>query len=257
VWGFQSWRRRRVLRRVRLPADLWQAVLADLPVLAGLSADERTRLQELVILFLHEKSLDAAGGLELTQIMRLHIATRACLPILNLGLDYYRGWVSVIVYPDSFLVQHQYIDAAGVVHNERRLRAGEAWERGPLILSWADVAQTFPGEGVNVVIHECAHKLDMLTGTVNGLPPLHPGMPVTAWAQAFTAAYADLCGRVDENLDTAINPYASDSPAEFFAVASEAFFEIPRLLQAAYPAVYEQLRAFYRQDPGARMARPC
>ena len=110
------------------------------------------------------------------------------------------------------------------------------------------------GDGVNVVIHEFAHKLDMLNGDANGYPPLHAGMSRQAWAGAFETAYADFCSRVDAGEETAFDPYASESPAEFFAVMSEAFFEIPHAVKRDYAAIYDQLKLFYKQDPATRMA---
>jgi hypothetical protein len=249
----QTWHRRRVLKRSRLPEDRWQAVLADLPLLRGLNAGELQQLQALSTLFLHEKTLTAAGGLELDETMSLSIAVQACLPILKLGLDYYDGWTSVILYPEGFWSPHRSFDAAGVLHTGYQARVGEAWDRGPIVLSWADVRQAFSGQGFNVVIHECAHKLDLLNGVANGMPPLHPGMAVAAWTQAFSAAYENLRQCLELGWETAIHPYAEESPAEFFAVVSEAFFEIPTVLQATYPAVYEQLCAFYRQNPALRL----
>lgn len=250
----RRWRRRRLLRRERLPEAEWRAA-AELPALAGLSAAELDRLRDLSLLFLHEKSLTPAGGLELDGEMRIVIAAQACLPILALGLDYYRDWSAMIIYPTGFWSPQRSQDAAGVVHSGYEARVGEAWDRGPVILSWEDVQAAAWGEGFNVVIHECAHKLDLLDGAVNGMPPLHRDMAPAAWTAAFAAAYDDLCRRVDEDADTALHPYAADSPGEFFAVASEAFFEIPAELQDAYPTVYQQLRAFYRQDPARRQAQ--
>ena len=252
--GFlKNWRRRQILRRFRLPGVAWRRFVESQSLLHRLNEDELARLQELVILFLHEKSLEPIGNLELDDVMRLSIAAPACLPILNLGLDYYTGWVSLIIYPESFRVQHRYIDAAGVVHYEHCARAGEAWARGPLVLSWADVVQVPTGAGYNVVIHECAHKLDMLNGVANGMPPLHGGMAIPQWTQAFTSAYEQLCQQLMEGKETVINSYAAQSPGEFFAVVSEAFFTIPGVLHDVYPAVYQQLCAFYRQDPAVRL----
>ena len=249
--AFKRWRRRRIVARAPLDAVLWDATLESLPFLRGLTADERTRLRETVILFLHQKSIHGAAGLQLDAGMQLMIAAQACILILNLDIDYYAGWVEVIVYPDEFVPAFEYTDEAGVVHTDRAPRAGEAWLRGPLILSWADVA---PGaDGVNVVIHEFAHKLDMLNGDANGYPPLHKGMSREAWTRAFSAAYADFCRRADAGEDMPIDSYAAESPAEFFAVMSETFFEIPRAVMARYSEVYAQLAAFYRQDPAARM----
>ncbi|KAB2936554.1 MAG: zinc-dependent peptidase [Candidatus Contendobacter sp.] len=251
---FQNWRRRRQLESARLPEAEWRATVANLPILEGLSPADLERLRDLATLFLAEKTLDLAGGLELTPAMGPLIAAQACLPILDLGLDYYRDWSAVILYPEGFLAHHEYTDPNGLVHNVHRPLIGEAWERGPVILSWADIVETLDQPGLNVVIHEMAHKLDMLTGAVNGLPPLHRGMAVRNWSRAFTAAYDHLRRNVDRGRPTALDPYAADSPAEFFAVASEAFFETPAVIADAYPAVYLQLRAFYRQDPLARRA---
>ena len=237
-----------------LPESAWRAALARLPLLQGLSADELARLRQLALCFLRDKQLTPAGGLELTDRMRLVIALQACLPILNLDPDHYAGWVEVIVYPGQFVPEHEYTDEAGVVHVTRHAMAGEAWLQGPVVLSWADVAEAGGADGFNVVIHELTHKLDMLNGGADGFPPLHPDMSKQAWTRIFSAAYADFCARVDRGEDTPLDPYASETPGEFFAVMSEAFFEIPHVLKDSYPDVYGQLAAFYRQDPAARQA---
>ena len=252
--ALRRWRRSRIIAHVALDPALWRQTLDRLPFLGGLSQAERERLRETVILFLHDKSIHGAAGLTLDTAMQLMIAAQACILILNLDIDYYRGWVEVIVYPDEFVPVVQHTDEAGVVHTEREPHAGEAWLQGPVILSWADVAPLADGSGVNVVIHEFAHKLDMLNGDANGFPPLHAGMSRAAWSAAFSAAYADFCRRADCDEELAIDPYAAESPGEFFAVMSEAFFEIPRAVFTLYPRVYAQLREFYRQDPAARAA---
>ena len=249
------WRRSRVLARARLDEHTWAGTLRRFEFTRVLVADERARLRELAILFLHEKQFSTAHGLVLSEPMRVHVAAQACMLILNLGLDYYRGWSEVLLYPAQFVPRHQYTDELGVVHQGDQPYSGEAWLRGPVILSWEDVAKTEYPDGVNVVIHEFAHKLDMLSGAANGYPPLHRDMSRQVWVNAFTAAYQDFCARVDAGEDTIIDPYASDSPGEFFAVFSEAFFELPDVVRAEYPAAYEQLSQFYRQDPLARLER--
>lgn len=250
--SFKAWRRRRILRRYALPDALWQAA-AGLPFLHGLAPDELHRLRDLTTLFLHAKQMSGAGGLVLTDAMRVTIAVQACLPILNLDLDYYDGWVEIIVYPDEFVPEYEYTDEDGLVHHMRAPMSGEAWLGGPVILSWHDAGRGYEVDGYNVVIHEFAHKLDMLNGDANGFPPLHAGMSRQAWSSAFGAAYENFCARVDAGEDTAIDPYAAETPGEFFAVLSEAFFEMPRLVQREYPEVYVQLSQFYRQDPAARI----
>jgi len=220
-------------------------------VLSRVSGSEALRLRELAALFIHEKSMEPVAGLVLTSSMRQTMALQACLPVLNLGLGWLDQLASVVVYPDTFLSEIVEHDEYGVVHNYREARAGESWQQGPLILSWTDVEAGTRIDGYNVVIHEIAHRLDALNGAANGRPPLHRGMAGGVWAEVFTDAFADFVDRVDAGEDTAIDPYASDSPAEFFAVLSESFFEIPCAVASEYPAAYDQLAAFYRQDPAS------
>lgn len=245
-------RRRAILRDTRLDQSAWQATLA-LPVFTGLDVDERARLASWTALFLHDKAINGAAGLAIDERVRLTIAAQACLLVLNLDPDYYRGWSEIIVYPDEFVPHRAYTDEHGIVHESRYPMAGEAWPDGPVILSWADVVSAGWLDGINVVLHEFAHKLDMRNGDANGLPPLHGDMRVRDWAAAFEPAYTDFCRRVDADEATEIDPYAAESPAEFFAVLTELFFEAPALLSREYPAVYGQMRAFYRQDPRRRL----
>jgi Mlc titration factor MtfA (ptsG expression regulator) len=251
--ALRRWRRGRLLRRLHLDEALWLRVLERYPPIAALDAARRAALRDLVLLFLHDKAIPGAGGLEVTEAMRLSIAAQACLLVLGLDLDYYRGWVEVIVYPDEFVARYEYVDEYGVAHDVAKPMTGESWERGPVILSWADAAESGSEQAYNVVIHEFAHKLDMLNGDANGFPPLHADMSRQEWARVFTAAYEDLQARIDAREELAIDDYAAESPAEFFAVVSEVFFVDPHALLALYPAVYGELRDFYRQDPAARM----
>lgn len=231
----------------------WRAVL-ELPLFDGLDAAERQRLRNRVIGLLADKAFSGAGGLEMTGAMATTIAAFAALQVLNLGEDWYAGWTEIVVYPGEFVYEGEQMDETGVVHHVRHARSGEAMERGPLVLSWQDVAWSGRGGGFNVVIHEFAHKLDMRNGSANGRPPLHAGMDSDDWARILQAAYDDLCRRVDRNEETLIDPYASENPAEFFAVLSEYFFEAPDVLHKACPAVYAQLAQFYRQDTLARLS---
>ena len=250
---FGRWRRARILERHAIPVEAFEAALANLPILHRLDASERTRLREAASLFIHDKTFSAAGDSEIDDSIRLAIALQACLLTLNLDEDSYRSWSEIILYPDAFLRPREEMDEAGVVHHSRDILAGESWLGGPLVLSLADVEASGQADGFNVVLHEFAHKLDMLNGDANGFPPLHRGMDAAAWARDFSSAYEDLCRRVDAGEDTAIDPYATADPAEFFAVLTEVFFETPHLLDAEYPAVYRQLQQFYRQHPLAAM----
>lgn len=249
---FERWRQRRILRGQPLDSVLWQQTLSVLPIMQGLHDAELRALRRLSTLFLHDKAFDPVQGLTLTDKDTLLIAAQACLPILQLGLDWYRGWSGIIVYPYNFVGGHADIDAAGVVHEHDTLQSGESWQRGPVILSLPEVHNAGHLDGNNVIIHEMAHKLDMLNGDANGYPPLHKDMHTEEWSQTFLAAYDDLSQRVDSRIRVSIDAYAAESPAECFAVFSEYFFSRPDLLYGEYPRVYEQLRRFYRQDTRAR-----
>lgn len=252
----RAWRRARVLIRHPLDDALWRATVAALPLLDGLTVAELVRLRELATLFIHAKRFSGAHQFVVDDGVRVAIAAQACLPVLALGDSWLRGWTSVVVYPDTFVVALEEADEDGVVHALRDERIGEAWERGPLILSWRDAAPGVEpfGEGSNVVVHEIAHKLDQLDGVSNGCPPLHRGMDRGAWRRDFQAAYDVLQEAVDHGQATWIDPYAAEAPEEFFAVLSEHFFTAPDAVAELVPAVYAQLRAFYRQDPLARLS---
>lgn len=255
----RNWRRGRDLQRARARERIedadWHATLARYPFLGDLDGIERQRLRDLVHLFLERKQFATAHDLPLTQAMRLGVAAQACILILNLGIEYFDGWRGIILYPTQFLPRHQFVDPAGVMHEVAEAHAGEAWLGGPVILSWDDVEQSGAGDGVNVVIHEFAHKLDMLNGEANGYPPLHRDMQREEWAAVFGGAYERFCRSVDAGQYTVIDPYAAEAPGEFFAVMSEAFFERPDLVKGHHPEVYAQLARFYRQDPLARLQR--
>lgn len=231
----------------------WHAAM-QLPLFDGLSTEETTRLRKLAIRLLEDKAINGAGETEVDTAMATVIAAFAVLPVLNLGYDWYEGWKEIVIYPEEFIHDSEQMDEIGIVHRVRSTRSGESWEAGPMVLSWQDVAVSGQRDGYNVVIHEFAHKLDMKNGSANGRPPLHPGMSPDGWAHDFQSAYDDLCRHVDRGEETLIDSYAAESPAEFFAVLSEYFFEVPDVLQKIYPAVYRQMQRFYRQDPLARLA---
>jgi Mlc titration factor MtfA (ptsG expression regulator) len=250
---FDWWRRRRG-DRLRIPEPLWDQVEAGLPFLGHLTPDEHARLRLLARQFIAEKQWSGAQGLRLTPRIQLTIALQACLPILHLGLDWYAGWVGIVVYPGDFVIPRRMIDEDGVVHEYDDEVMGEAWYGGPVLVSWFDRAED--ADGINVVIHEFAHKLDMKSGDADGLPPLHAGMSRRRWIDVMGAAFSDFQRRIDAGEDTPLDPYGAEMPNEFFAVTSEAFFETPELLRSEYPEVYAQLRDFYRQDPLGKSAGP-
>jgi len=237
---------------VAIPDDLWRAAMAALPCAADLTTGEAARLRDLAGQLLAEKEMSTAGDLELTADMQVNIAVQACLPILNLGLEWYRGWSSIVVYPGEFLVRgREHEDEFGIVHQGDDVLSGESWENGPVILAWQDVLASGQGQAFDVVAHEFAHKLDFTDGAMNGLPALHRGMPVEAWIAAFQTAFDHLIECLDRGEETWLDPYAAEDPSEFFAVCTEMFFDVPEELDAEYPAVFAQLAAFFRQDPRA------
>lgn len=261
-------------RAVEIPDPLWEGTLAMLPFLARLSAAERTTLRALSASLLTTKQMAGAGGLELTAEIQVNIAMQACLPVLNLGLDWYRGWTSIVVYPDEFLVPRAITDESGVMHEYSEPLSGEAWHGGPLLLSWADAQRATTDDGLpySVVIHEFAHKIDLLDGDADGIPPLmadlHAGLRSDRWASILAEAHHRFIAElelIESELPSGIDPdspeadsyyarlpldaYAGDDVAEFFAVSSETFFVDPARLQMAFPDWYQQLAEFYRQDP--------
>lgn len=265
----RSWRRRRLLRRTRLDEALWRSVIAGLPFLDNLDQAELARLRDMALILLDEKELHGAHGLILADDVRLSIALQACLPALNLGLDIYEGWVGIVVHPGEFKVHREEVDDAGVVHEWEDELAGESWPGGPVVLSWADVRY---GEvGYNVVIHEFAHKIDMLNGDADGYPFAHASMDAKTWHSALEKSYALFCAAVERGSrknrgreigqvpidergrELPFDPYAAEHPAEFFAVMSEEFFTDPLTLRDEFPELYCQLALFYRQDPAFRI----
>jgi Mlc titration factor MtfA (ptsG expression regulator) len=245
----RAWRRQRAARALRVAPAQWQAVERRLPFLDFLPAADRPPLRQMALEFLAEKEMSGAGGFRLSDEVQLSVALQACLPVLKLGLDRYRGWVGVLVYPGDFVIPRQVVDEAGVVHTYDDPVLGEAWEGGPVVLSWQEGGGD--ADGINVVIHEFAHKLDMGNGAVDGMPALHPEMRREDWSRALGADYRDFRAWIDAGNDSWLDPYAAESPSEFFAVAAEAFFETPLWLREDFPATYGQFRLYFRQDPAA------
>ena len=252
--AIRRWRRSRILASAAIPEPLWRDALEALPFLAVYTEAELRRLRERVVLFLSDKSIVGARGFEVTPLMRVMISIQACVLTLNLDQRLYDGWENIIVYPDEFVTDLEYEDDVGVVHRRTEPLAGEAMPGGPVVLSWPDVEASgdWSSSGMNLVIHEFAHKIDMRSGEANGCPPLPAEMSARKWQKTMAGAYEHFLARVQDGEETAIDPYAADSPAEFFAVLSEVFFAEPTLLQTEYPAVYQLFTWFYRQDPASR-----
>lgn len=228
----------------------WSKTLNLCHYARALPKPDRERLREFVTRIWRGKAFEGAHGLIVTDAMRARIALHAAIPVLNLGLDYYADWLSVVIYPGDFRVHNEYTDEYGIVHQEIVDLCGQSLSQGPIVLSWETLRNedTAPADH-DLVIHECAHKLDVLNGAANGFPPLHAGMNTREWAGDFHAAYERLCAHLESGVDDRIDSYAAEDPAEFFAVMSETFFTAPHIVYEDFPAVYKQLQRFYRQEP--------
>ena len=258
--AFEHWLERRHIQQMGFTRADWDAANADWPLLARYSEAERDELFELSLRFLVHKVFASGRDFELTGPICLKVATMACVPILNLGLNWYDGWQTLILYEGDFRPQRPYRSDDGVIHEVGPGLSGEAWGRGPVILSWDAILHCGPharsGKAGNVVIHELAHKLDMLNDGANGAPPMHAGMSAQHWHDVFAAAWQQLqeLAMHHHPMHHAVLPidaYGLTNPAEFFAVCSETFFEAPHTLKQALPELYEQMCLFYRQDPAA------
>ena len=242
-------RLQRSFARIQRIADPeWDALLASSALFARLNVADCASLRTLTERFLVRKTFSAAADHELKFSQCLAIAALACLPVLYLGFRWLDGWREIIVYPGEFRVRREHHDEhSGVVTEGDDDLIGEAWERGPLILSWADVAADLadPFAGFNVVVHEIAHKLDMLDGAINGVPRLPAGITRREWLAAMQPAYDALVGAVERGRDTLIDPYAAENVDEFFAVVSELHFSDATTLARAAPEVAALLGRFY------------
>ncbi len=240
-----------ILRKNPISPVIWGKLANSLPICRNLDHKDLYKLKKLVTLFIYEKTFTGVKGFELDNEKEMIVAIQACLPILNLDISYYDGWIEIVVYPDAFVIYRNSTDTNGLVSEDTITATGEAWSRGPVILAWTDVERDSfsPRAGHNVTIHEFSHKLDMLNGRANGMPPLHPNMRRSVWTQSLSEAYDILVKKIRNHEPTAINEYAATNPAEFFAVASETFFTAPSILKQNCPEVYKQLVLFYKQEP--------
>lgn len=252
---WRRWRERSVLHRRAIPAPLWADTLRVYPFLAALPEADRTELHRLASLFLSRKEFHGAQGLQVDDAMAVAIAAQACLPILRIGLQAYEGFVGIVVHPDEVQAAREVMDEDGIVHAYEEALSGEAMEGGPVMLAWPDVAAAgwHAEDAYNVVVHEFAHVLDMADGAADGRPVLPTPSARQHWEQVLDAEYRAFCHEVDtDRVDSVLDPYGSEAPEEFFAVASEAFFVQGAALRAERPALYELLRSFYLQDPASR-----
>jgi len=245
-----SWLRKRRRRKwtSRPFPEAWRAHIADnVPLWKGLTPEEKAKLAGVVQVLLPEKTWEGCGGLEVTDEMRVTIAAQASLLVLGFSPTYYFDEVqSIVVYPGAYKHPREWERDSGVL--------GEAWQGGPIVLSWDSVVQQArnPQDGFNLVLHEFAHHLDSLNGDMDGVPPLVGGKTIDEWHRVTQEAFERLQERTHARKVTVLDSYGATNPEEFFAVASECFFERAIKLRARQPELYRVLSGFYNQDPAAR-----
>ncbi len=226
----------------------------QVPYVSLLNDDEQRELEANVQIFLDEKTFAGCGGIQITDEIRVAIAAQACLLILGRETDYYPDLESILVYPAAYVANSQRAGEGGIVVESDQPRLGESWSSGQVVLSWSDVESGAADvrDGQNVVLHEFAHQLDTENPSGEGAPVLEHRSMYTAWARVLGHSYEKLLRDVDLHRRTVLDDYGATNPAEFFAVATETFFEKPKALKRKHPELYEQLRNFYRQDPQSR-----
>jgi Mlc titration factor MtfA (ptsG expression regulator) len=244
-------RRRERLRRRELPGSWVEIIERNVPYYRRLSVRDRRELHGHIQVFLAEKQFEGCGGLEMTDEIRITIAAQACILLLHRDTDYYARLRTILVYPDAYVAAAARQLPGGITIEGREVRLGESWVAGAIVLSWDDVLRGAADvhDGHNVVFHEFAHQLDAESGSANGAPALSRRSRYIAWARVMKAEYAHLLDDIAHHRDTVLDSYGGTSPAEFFAVVTECFFEKPVELKKLHPELYEQLRLFYQQDP--------
>lgn len=220
----KDWREQRILDSSEFTHEDWARAAERIVILDRLTEDELSRLFDLATLFLADKSITGAQGFEITDTVRQSIALQACLPILNLSLEWYDGWSSIIIYQGSYKSDNTTVDEFGIVHEGSQHRSGEAWQRGPVVLSWKDAKHSGERDGHNVVIHEFVHKLDMMNGRANGFPPLQPDMDPTRWTEIMSRDFEDFQTHRKSGLDR----YGATNPAEFLPYSVKCFLKHPK-----------------------------
>lgn len=226
-----------------------------IPVLANLSEAEQLKLTQLAHRFLQQKRLVPLQGLDLSSIQAARIALLFCLPVLELGFEWLDGFHEVLIYPAPFVVDDEWEDDTGLVHNQRVVQSGQSWQQGPVVLNWQDIQDSFDASGFNLIIHEVAHKLDTRNGDRASGVPLIPLRDVAGWEHDLHAAMNNIQDEIDLVGERAvsIDAYAATDPAECFAVLSEYFFSAPELFAPRFPALWQRFCHFYQQDPLRRI----
>lgn len=251
MFSFASIRRRR-LRRKPFP-DAWRALLEkNVALYRRLPPEDRDELHGHVQVFLAEKHFEGCAGVRITDEIRVTIAAQACILLLHRPTDYYPSLTSILVYPHEYFAPVRDRDVSGIVTEELEDRLGESWSDGVVVLAWDEVRAGAADldDGRNLVFHEFAHQLDGEDGDEpDGVVPLPQPSRVKAWARILGREYVRLQRETARGRSTLLDAYGATSPSEFFAVATELFFEKPVPFKARHPELYEELKAYYRQDP--------
>lgn len=250
LWPLWVRRRRERIASRPFPAAWRRLLRRHVPLVARLPARQQLRLKGLMQVFLAEKPIIGCRGLRVTDEMRVTIAALACLPLLGAARGLYPELRQVLLYPTAFIVDRP-VNDGGVLSEQRRALAGESWSQGQVLLAWDEVKRgaATPGDGHNVVIHEFAHQLDQHSGPANGAPALATAADYRRWSTVMQNEFDALQWRLARGEQGLIDAYGATDPAEFFAVVSELFFERPVELAAGHPALYAELRGYYRLDP--------
>ena len=251
MFGFFKRRRRKRLLSAPFSAAWLEIIERNVPFYACLPEADRQELQGLVQIFLAEKTFEGCGGLELTDEIKVTIAAQACLLLLHRETDIYPRLITILVYPSAYIARAFEPIGGGIVLEGESIHLGESWSSGVVVLSWDDVRAGASDihDGQNLVLHEFAHQLDREDGAINGTPLLEQRSQYVAWGRVLNAEYERLRRESRLGRATVLDDYGATDPAEFFAVATECFFEKPRVLQKRHPELYEELKTFYRQDP--------
>lgn len=255
IFSWLKQRRRRRLLAEPFPPAWLEYLRRNVAHYRYLTEAEQARLGDALRIFVAEKNWEGCGGLVMTDEIKATIAALACLLVLGMEHNYFDRVLSILVYPHGYRPREE-SDRGGLVPVHPSGRLGEAWYRGPVILSWSDAYHEgrHPREGHNVVFHEFAHQLDMLDGVINGTPPLRDAEQARRWREVMTAEYQALIRASEEGRATLLDQYGTTNEGEFFAVCTECFFDRPVEMAQRHPRLYDLLRDYYRQDPAARCA---
>lgn len=256
---FETRKKRRArLMRTPLPSRWLEIVRRNVPYYQMLPSRDQLELQGLIQVFLSEKHFEGCEGLKITDEIRLTIAAQACVLLLRRKTDFYPSLMSILVYPHSYVAPVRRYEPGGIVSEGMRPLAGQTWDKGSLVLSWDNVVTGALDmhDGHNVVFHEFAHQLDNEAGVADGAPLLPQRSMYEAWSRILGKEYRTLLDNIEHDRPTLIDTYAATSPAEFFAVATEFFFEKPVELKARHPELYNELKIFYMQDPASLLETP-